>query len=237
MLQAYIPYMYMDYWYLILVVPALIVTIWAQIKVSSTFKKYSRYSVGSGLTGADVSALIQRQNGLAVPCKPIAGSMTDHYDPRSNTIGLSEPVYGVCSVSAVGVAAHETGHALQYAEGYWPIRLRMKLVPVTNFASSISPWLLMLGLIFSYMPLAYLGVAFFGLAVVFQLVTLPVEFNASSRALKALAASGRLTEDEQKGARKVLTAAALTYVAALLVSLMQFVRLLLIVLGRGRRND
>lgn len=237
MLTAYIPGFYMDYWYLILVVPALLVAAWAQIKVSTTFKKYSRYMVGSGLTGLQASRLIQQRNGLNLPCQQIAGSMTDHYDPRTNTISLSEPVYGVSSVAAVGVAAHETGHALQYAEGYWPIKLRMRLVPVTNFASAASPWLLMLGLIFSIQPLAYLGVAFFGLAVVFQLVTLPVEFNASARALSALAEGQMLTEDEMKAAKKVLSAAAMTYVAALLVSLMQFLRLLLIVLGRGRRND
>lgn len=237
MLTAYIPYMFFDYWYLVLVVPALAVAIWAQIKVSTTFKKYSRYSISSGLTGEQASRLIQEKNGIRVPCQPIAGSLSDHYDPRTNTISLSEPVYGVSSVAAVGVAAHETGHALQYAQGYRPIRLRMGLVPVTNFASALSPWLLILGLVFSFQPLAYLGVAFFGLSVVFQLVTLPVEFNASSRALAALADGQMLTQDELKAAKKVLSAAAMTYVAALLVSLMQFLRLLLIVLGRGRRND
>lgn len=237
MLTAYIPYFYMDYWYLILVVPALIVAVWAQVKVSTTFKKYSHYMVGSGLTGEQASRLIQQKNGLNVPCRSIPGFLTDHYDPRNKAISLSEPVYGVSSVAAVGVAAHETGHALQYAEGYWPIKLRMALVPVTNFASAASPWLLLLGLIFSITPLAYLGVAFFGLAVVFQLVTLPVEFNASSRALAALADGQMLTQDELKAAKKVLSAAAMTYVAALLVSLMQFLRLLLIVMGRGRRNN
>ncbi len=238
MLTAYIPgYYYMDYWYLILVVPALIITVWAQIKVSTTFKKYSKYAVGSGLTGVQASELIQQRHGLQVPCSQIAGSMTDHYDPRSNSIRLSETVYGVSSVAAVGVAAHETGHALQYAEGYWPIKLRMRLVPITNFASAASPWLLMLGLVLSFLPLAYLGVAFFGFAVIFQLVTLPVEFNASARALSALVEGQMLTQDELKAAKKVLSAAAMTYVAALLVSLMQFLRLLLIVMGRGRRND
>ena len=232
MLTAYIPgYYYMDYWYLILVVPALIITVWAQIKVSTTFKKYSKYAVGSGLTGVQASELIQQRHGLQVPCSQIAGSMTDHYDPRSNSIRLSETVYGVSSVAAVGVAAHETGHALQYAEGYWPIKLRMRLVPITNFASAASPWLLMLGLVLSFLPLAYLGV------VIFQLVTLPVEFNASARALSALVEGQMLTQDELKAAKKVLSAAAMTYVAALLVSLMQFLRLLLIVMGRGRRND
>lgn len=231
------PFMFMDYWYLVLVVPALVVAIWAQIRVSTTFKKYGGYRISSGLTGAEASRLIQQKNGLSVPCEPVKGSMTDHYDPRSGVIRLSEPVYGVSSVSAVGVAAHETGHALQYAEGYWPIKLRMGLVPVTNFASTLSPWLVIAGLIFSVPVLAYIGVAFFGLAVLFQLVTLPVEFNASSRALAALADGQMLTQDELKAAKKVLSAAAMTYVAALLVSLMNFLRLLIIVAGRGRRNN
>ncbi|MGI6264825.1 MAG: zinc metallopeptidase [Acutalibacteraceae bacterium] len=230
------PYYFFDYWYLILVVPALLVTVFAQIKVKTTFKKYSRLGVASGLTGAAASQQIMRAHGMRLACLPTAGSLTDHYDPRNQSIHLSEPVYGVSSVAAVGVAAHETGHALQYAANYWPVSLRMAMIPVTRFASAAAPWLLIAGIALSFEPLLYLGVFFFGAAVLFQLVTLPVEFDASRRALAELRAGQMLTEDELKGAKKVLTAAAMTYVAALLVSVMQFIRLLLIAASRSRRN-
>lgn len=228
------PFYYYDVWFLILIVPALVITVWAQIKVKTTFKKYSRLGVGCGLTGAQMSQQMMRAHGLHLACLPTAGSMTDHYDPRSQSIHLSEPVYNVASVAAVGVAAHETGHALQYAENYGPVRLRMAMIPVTKYASAAAPWLFILGLALSMQPLAYFGVLLFGLAVVFQLVTLPVEFNASARAMAELRAGGMLTEDELKGVRKVLSAAAMTYVASMLVALMQFLRLLLIVSGRNR---
>lgn len=230
------PLFFIDYWYLVLVVPALIVTGWAQYKVHSTFKKYSQVGTRSGMTGAEASMVIQRENGIQVPLQQVGGSLTDHYDPRSNVIRLSDPVYAVRSVSAIGVAAHETGHALQYAEGYGPIKLRSAIVPVTQFASSISIFLILFGL-FMYEPLAWLGVAFYGFSVVFQLVTLPVEFNASARAIRALRAGGQMTEEELAGVKKVLTAAAMTYVAALFLSLMNFLRVLLIVGGRGNRRD
>ena len=229
------PLFFIDKWYLILVVPALIVTFWAQIKVQTTFKKYNQIGTRGGLTGAEASAAIQRQNGIHVPLEMVKGSLSDHYDPRANVIRLSETVYGVRSIAAVGVAAHETGHALQYAQGYAPIQLRNAIVPVTRIASGLSIYLVLFGLLI-WEPLAMLGVAFFGLSVVFQLLTLPVEFNASARAMKALRESGTMTEEELTGARKVLTAAAMTYVAALFLSLMSFLRLLLIVGGR-RRND
>ena len=163
--------------------------------------------------------------------------MTDYYDPRSNVIRLSETVGPAQSIAAIGVAAHETGHALQYANGYGPIKLRAAILPTTQFASTLSPYLVIAGLIFNMSSLAYVGIVFFGMAVLFQLVTLPVEFNASHRAIQALEGQGILTEEELAGARKVLTAAAMTYVAALLVSLMSFIRLLLLVNGRGRRGD
>lgn len=230
------PFFIMDYWYLILVVPALLVSAWAQFRVHATFKKYSQLGTGRGLTGAQASQLIQQQTGLRVPIEATRGNLTDHFDPKANVIRLSEPVYGVASISAVGVAAHETGHALQYEQGYGPIRLRAAILPVTRIGSTLAPYLVIAGLIFSFYPLAYAGVAFFSLAVLFQLVTLPVEFNASSRALQALSAGGMMTEEELAGAKKVLWAAAMTYVAALFVSLMSLLRLILIVAGRSRRD-
>lgn len=224
-------------YYLLLVVPALLVAMIAQVRVKSTFRRYSRYSTAARITGAQASFMIQKANGISVPVQPIAGELTDHYDPTKNTIGLSGSVYAADSISAVGVAAHETGHALQYAEQYAPIRFRMALVPVTNFSATISPYLILAGLIAGWDVLAYAGIALFSLSVLFQLVTLPVEFNASARAVRALQASGSFTAEELAGVRKVLTAAALTYVAALFVSLMNLLRLILIVAGRGRRND
>ena len=225
------------YYYLLLVVPALLVAMIAQIRVKSTFRRYSRYSTAARITGAQASFMIQKANGISVPVQPIAGELTDHYDPTKNTIGLSGSVYAADSISAVGVAAHETGHALQYAEQYAPIRFRMTLVPVTNFSATVSPYLILAGLIAGWDVLAYAGIALFSLSVLFQLVTLPVEFNASARAVRALQASGSFTAEEIAGVRKVLTAAALTYVAALFVSLMNLLRLILIVAGRSRRND
>lgn len=227
---------YYNFQYLWLILPALVLTVWAQFKVKSTFKKYSQYSVGDGMTGESVSRMILDTNGISLPIEAVDGELTDHYDPRSNVIRLSRPVYGVNSISAIGVAAHETGHALQYAENYAPIRFRMALVPVTNFAAGISPYLIMIGLIAGLQSLSYVGIAFFSVAVLFQLVTLPVEFNASTRAVAALSQSGRFTDEELKGVKKVLFAAAMTYVAALLVSLANFLRLLLLVSGRGRRR-
>lgn len=230
------PFFYFDYWYLILVLPAVLVSLWAQLRVKTTFAKYSRQSVRSGMTGARASQYIQQANGIRTGVEAVAGSLSDHYDPRSNTIRLSQDVYDRATVAAVGVAAHETGHALQHAEGYGPVKLRTKMVPVTNFASGISPILILLGILFSLQPLAYVGIALFSVVTLFQLVTLPVEFNASNRAVAALEQSGRFSDEELKGVRKVLTAAALTYVAALLVSAMQLLRLILLVSGRGSRR-
>ncbi|NLN81082.1 MAG: zinc metallopeptidase [Clostridiales bacterium] len=230
------PYFFYDEWLLILVLPAVVISIWAQIKVKYAFSKYSKIGTRSGMTGRQASIAIQKINGLSIPVETVAGSMTDHFDPRSNVIKLSETVGPNNSIAAIGVAAHETGHAIQFAEGYAPIRVRTAIVPITQFASGISPWLVFAGMIFSLPYLAYIGVMFFGMAVVFQLITLPVEFNASARAIRALESQGILNSEELEGAKKVLTAAALTYVAALLVALMSFIRLLLIASGRGRRN-
>lgn len=226
----------MDYWYLILVVPALLIAAVAQIRVKSVFSRYSRVPVRCGMSGAEASRFIQRQNGINVPIRAVSGSMTDFYDPKSNSISLSDTVRDQTSVAAVGVAAHETGHALQYANDYFPVRLRMGMVPVTNFASSISPVLIVLGLMLSLPTLAYIGIALFSMAVLFQLVTLPVEFNASARAVRALEQSGSLSDEELRGVRRVLSAAAMTYVAAMLVSLMNLLRLIAIVAGNGNRR-
>ena len=226
----------MDYWYLILVIPALLIAAVAQIRVKSVFARYSRVPVRCGMSGAEASRFIQRQNGINVPIRAVSGSMTDFYDPKSNSISLSDTVRDQTSVAAVGVAAHETGHALQYANDYFPVRLRMGMVPVTNFASSISPVLIVLGLMLSLPTLAYIGIALFSMAVLFQLVTLPVEFNASARAVRALEQSGSLSDEELRGVRRVLSAAALTYVAAMLVSLMNLLRLIAIVAGNGNRR-
>ena len=224
------------YYYLLLVVPALLVAMIAQINVKSTFRRYSRYSTAARITGAQASYMIQKANGISVPVQPIGGELTDHYDPTCNSIGLSQPVYGADSISAVGVAAHETGHALQYANDYAPIRFRMKLVPITNFSATISPYLIIAGLIAGLDVLAYAGIALFSLSVLFQLVTLPVEFNASARAVQALQASGSFTAEEMAGVRKVLTAAALTYVAAAATSILQLLRLIILFGGRNRRD-
>lgn len=230
------PFFYMDYWYLILVVPALLISVWAQFRVKSTFSKYSDKGVGCGMTGSAASRYIQQANGIQVNVQSVAGELSDHFDPRSNVIRLSTPVYDRATVAAVGVAAHETGHALQHAEGYVPVKLRTKMVPITNFASSISPILILAGILLGMEPLAYAGIALFSVATLFQLVTLPVEFNASNRAVAALEGSGQFSEEELKGVKKVLTAAALTYVAALLVSFANLLRLLLIVGGNNRRR-
>lgn len=231
------PFFGIDMWYLVLVVPALLLSVWAQIKVTTTFKKYSRVGTRSGMTGEEASRAIQRANGLSVPVQTIAGSLTDHYDPKANVIRLSQSVGPERSIAAIGVAAHETGHALQYEQGYAPIHLRAAIVPVTRFSAQLSPYLVIAGLIFSFQVLAYIGIALFSVAVLFQILTLPVEINASARALRALESQDILTPEELKGARRVLTAAAMTYVAAMLVALMSFLRLILLVSGRGRRND
>lgn len=230
-------FFYFDPWYLLLVLPAVILAGIAQLWVQSTFRKYSKVGTLRGVTGREASEEIQRRNGITLPVERVGGNLTDHYDPRTNVIRLSDPVYGVNSIAAVGVAAHETGHALQYAKGYAPIRLRAAILPVTQIGSTLSPYLVLLGLLFETMNfLAWAGIFLFGLSVLFQLITLPVEFNASARALKALSEGGMMTSEELAGARKVLTAAAMTYVAALFVSLMSLFRLILMVMSRSRRD-
>jgi len=226
---------FVDYWYIVLVIPAVIIAGIAQARVSSTFKKYSRVMTAGGRTAAEVARMILDKNGLYdVTIERVSGNLSDHYDPRSNTVRLSDPVYGSTSVAAIGVAAHEVGHAIQHAESYAPIKLRTAIIPVTNIGASISPVFILLGLVLGSYPLAIFGVVLYSLMAVFQLVTLPVEFNASARALKTLDRDAILTRDEVGSAKKVLSAAAMTYVAALIVSLAQILRLLLIVGGRRR---
>lgn len=222
-----------DSLYLYLVVPAIIIAIWSQIKVKTTFSKYSAYR--TDINGADAARRVLELNGVyGVKIERVSGKLTDHYDPRTNTIRLSESVCGSYSVSAVGVAAHEAGHAVQYAKGYFPIKLRAFILPVCNLGSQLSLPLLIIGLIFNFYFLVKLGVIFFCGAFIFQLITLPVEFNASRRAVNALGDGGvLLTDNDIKYARRVLSAAAMTYVAAALVSLAQLIRLIAIT-GRKR---
>ncbi len=214
----------------------LIISLWAQIKVKTTYQKYSTVYSRSGMTAEVAVRKILDSNGLFnVGITRVPGELTDHYDPRSNTIALSDSVYGNTSVAAIGVAAHEAGHAIQHAVGYGPIKLRTALVPVTNIGSRLAMPLFIIGLLLAYQPLAYAGIILFSLTVVFQLVTLPTEFNASHRAVKALE-NGYFNDEELKGTKKVLSAAAMTYLAALFVALASLLRLLIIV-GGGRRRD
>ena len=226
-----------------LVIIGLIITIWAQITVQSTVDKYSRIRISRGITGADAARQVLSYGKVNdVSLKPIRGSMTDHYDPRDNSISLSETVIDASTAAAIGVAAHEAGHALQHAEGYGPIKLRMAIIPVCNFASGLAMPLFLLGILFSSwnpetsfgLLMMQAGIMAFSVAVFFQVVTLPVEFNASRRAMKALEATGYYTDEELDGARRVLRAAAMTYVAALAVSLLQILRL--VILSNNRRR-
>ena len=233
--------MYMDWTYIIFVLPAVIFSMWASAKVTSTFKKYSKVHNSRGLTADAAARYILDRNGLRnIRIERISGELTDHYDPTNNVIRLSDSVYGNTSAAAIGVACHETGHAIQHAVGYKPVKIRTAIVPITNFGSRLSVPLIIVGLLLAsfskvFIMLAYFGVICFSLCVVFQLVTLPTEFDASRRALKLIGENSLLVDEEYSAAKKVLTAAALTYVAALAVSLMQLLRFIIIVGGR-RRN-
>ena len=231
------PFFYLpDRYYILLVIPAMLIALWAQMRVKSTFAKYSREGTYGGLTGAQAARRILDANGLTdVRIEPVRGSLTDHYDPRDKVVRLSMDVYGCDTVAAVGVAAHETGHAIQHAVGYFPLQLRNAIIPITNIGSQLSIPLVFIGYFLGMQPLVSLGILLFSLVTVFQLVTLPVEFNASRRALATLDARGMVTPDEHDGVRSVLSAAALTYVAALIVSLANLLRLIL--LFGGRRRD
>lgn len=234
---------YFDWTYVYLVLPCVILAMWASANVNSTFKRYSSQHSRRGLTGAQAAQRVLSANGVqGVRIEQVSGNLTDHYDPRTNVIRLSDDVYGSTSTAAIGVACHEAGHAVQYAQNYGPIKLRAAIIPVTNFGSKLAMPLILLGLLFSGSgqfsdTIVYLGIACFGLSVVFQLVTLPVEFNASNRALRAIESGQLLTEEELTGARKTLRAAALTYVAATAVALAQLLRLLTLFGGNRRRRD
>lgn len=228
-------YYYYDVYYLILVLPMVIFSLIASAKVKSAFNKYASVFSARGLTGAQAAAEVLRYYGITdVQIQQVAGDLTDHYDPKENVIRLSDRVYSSTSVASIGVACHEAGHAAQYAEGYSPVRLRTVIYPACSIGSKIGLPLAILGLIFSFEFLVSLGIIFFGLAVFFQIVTLPVEINASRRAVKVIEEIGVLQNDEIKGAKKVLTAAALTYVASLAVSLANLLRLVLLA-NRKRR--
>lgn len=232
--------MYFDWTYVVLVLPCIIFSMWASASVNSTFKKYSTQYSSRRITGAEAAQRVLSMHGVNnVRIEHISGELTDHYDPSTNVIRLSDGVYSNTSTAAIGVACHEAGHAVQYAQNYQPIKLRAAIVPITNIGSKLAMPLILLGLVLSAFANAsyffiYLGIACFGLSLVFQLVTLPVEFNASRRALAAIDQGGLLTDEEQKGAKKTLKAAAMTYVAATAVALSQLLRLLVIF---GRRDD
>ena len=228
--------MFFDETYLILI-PAMIFALFAQINVKSTFNKYSRKNNARGLTGAEIARQILDANGLYnVRIEHISGSLTDHFSPNENVVRLSDDVYGKSTIASAGVAAHEVGHAIQHSVGYAPIKIRNAIIPVCNIGSTLGLPLAILGYILSFEPLITIGLLLYALIAVFQLVTLPVEFNASHRALKVINETGVLDDDERAGARKVLSAAAMTYVASLLVSLANLLRFVIRFSGRNRRN-
>lgn len=232
--------MYFDWTYIVLVLPCVLFSLIASSSVNRTFKRYSQQFSRRGITGAQAAERVLRANGVSgVKISHIAGNLTDHFDPKSNIIRLSDAVYNSTSTAAIGVACHEAGHAVQYATSYAPIKLRAAIIPVTNIGSKLAMPLILIGLLLSAFEnvsysFVYLGIACFGLSLVFQLITLPVEFNASRRAIRAIEDGELLTIEEQRGARKTLTAAAMTYVAATAVALAQLLRLIAIF---GRRRD
>ncbi len=227
-----------DIWYIVLVLPAFLVALWAQARVKSTFNKFNGYRTASGLTGAEAARRVLDANGLQhVRIEHIAGELTDHYDPKTDVIRLSDSTYNSASIASIGVAAHEAGHACQYAQDYAPIRVRTAIVPICNIGANVSWPVILLGYFVGLRPLVFIGIALFSLSVLFQLVTLPVEYNASDRALSALETGGIMTNDELSGAKKVLGAAAMTYVAALAVSIANLLRLVMIFGRRSNRRD
>ena len=238
------PYYYygFDWTYLVIVLPCLILSMLASSSVNSTFNKYAKVNSIRRLTGAEAAQRVLSANGVrGVRIERVSGNLTDHYDPMTYVIRLSDSVYGSTSVAAIGVAAHEAGHAVQYAQNYGPIKVRAAIIPITNLGSKLAMPLILAGILLSFLgtfsnTLVYLGILAFSLSIVFQLVTLPVEFNASRRAMEAIETAGLLTHEEQQGARKTLKAAAMTYVAATAVAVAQVVRLLVLFGGRRRRD-
>lgn len=239
------PYYYgygFDWTYLVIVLPCILLSMWASSSVNSTFKRYSNVLSSRRLTGAEAAQRVLSANGVTgVRIEQVSGNLTDHYDPRTNVIRLSSSVHSSTSVAAIGVACHEAGHAVQYAENYGPIKLRAAIIPITNIGSKLAMPLILLGILLSFLgnfsyAIVDIGIACFSLSLLFQLVTLPVEFNASRRAMQAIESANILTQEEQWGARKTLKAAAMTYVAATAVALAQVVRLILLFGGRRRRD-
>ena len=224
-------------WAYILLIPALILSMWAQFRVSSTFSRFSKVRASSGMTATQMAEQLLHAEGVYdVSVERTRGNLTDHYDPKNMVLRLSDSTANSTSVAALGVAAHEAGHVLQHRDGYAPLMLRTAAVPVVNIGSNLSWPLFLVGLIFSWEPLLYAGIALFALAVLFALITLPVEFNASKRALAALETNGYLQPgEEMRGAKKVLSAAAMTYVASAFMAIMQLLRLLAI--AGSRRDD
>ena len=226
--------------YLVVLIPVLLLSFWAQTQVNGNFKRYSRVMNARRITGAQAAEMVLRAHGVRnVRIAGCSGTLSDHYDPRNNTIYLSNGVYDAATIAAVGVAAHEAGHAVQHAEKYLPVKLRMAIIPITNFCSKWSMLLILFGVIFLYVAqfafwIMLTGIIFFATSTLFQLITLPVEFNASARAMKSLRGAHIFSEEELDGSKKVLRAAAMTYVAALATSLLTLVRLL--ALASGGRN-
>ena len=239
--MPYYGYYGFDWTYIVLVLPCLLLSLWASASVNSTFNRYSTQYSMRKVTGAEAAQRVLSSQGVHnVRIERVPGNLTDHFDPKTNVIRLSDDVYSSTSTAAIGVACHEAGHAIQYAVNYTPIKLRAAIIPITNFGSKLAMPLILLGILLSYLgnfsyTLVYLGIACFSLSLIFQLITLPVEFNASRRAVRAISDTGILTQQELNGAKKTLKAAAMTYVAATAVSLAQLLRLILI-FGRRRRD-
>ena len=231
-----------DWTYLVLILPCVLISAFCQFRVKSAFSEYSKVPNSRNMTGAQAAEYVLRHNGVTgVTIEHVAGSLTDHFDPRSNTIRLSDTVYGSASVAAVGVAAHEAGHAVQHAQQYLPNKIRSAILPIANIGSKLSWILIAVGFIFAFrtdsnigLTILYIGIAFFAASVLFTVATLPVEFDASRRALRCFRETNLLSGDEYSGTRSVLRAAAMTYVASALTAIMQLVRLLLIA---NRRRD
>ncbi|MDD2648447.1 MAG: zinc metallopeptidase [Eubacteriales bacterium] len=227
--------MYWDWTYL-LMLPGLILGLWSQARVKSAYAKYGKVLSRSGMSAAEVARDLLEKGAPGVTVKRVAGELTDHFDPRDDTLALSDGVFASSSVAAIGIAAHEAGHAMQKNDDYAPMKLRTAIAPVVSIGSNLSWPIFIIGIIFSFQPLVFAGILVFSLAVLFSLITLPVEFDASRRALRALESGGYLDAGELKGAKSVLTAAALTYLASFVSMVLQLLRLLLIA-NSSRRRD
>ena len=238
------PYYYgFDWTYIAIVLPCLLISLWASSSVNNTFRRYSTQRSMRHITGAEAARRVLHENGVYnVRIEQVSGKLTDHYDPKANVIRLSDSVYNSDSTAAIGVACHEAGHAVQYAQDYFPIKIRSAIIPITNLGSKLAMPLILLGVLFTFLgylstALIYLGIGLFAFSLIFQLITLPVEFNASRRAIRAIEQAQLLNDQEIIGARKTLRAAAMTYVAAVAVSFAQLLRLIILFGNRGRRRN